>query len=295
MIPVEIMKKIKRLHIKTSRLATNIFAGDYKSVFKGRGLEFFEVREYVVGDEIRQIDWNVTARTGSAHIKKFVEERELTIMFLIDISGSSGFGSVDRLKRDLEAEICAVLASSASKNNDKVGLIMFSDIIEKYIAPKKGRHHNLRLIRVVLYTTPNGKGTDIPLAFQFLNMVMKKSCVVFLISDLFAENIRKPLLISSKKHDLITIRVNDPVDHNLPDVGFVNFRDPETQKKFFINTADSDLRKNYSKSNIEHFEKTDKLLKRLSIDNINISTTGEYVNALVDFFEKRKMRRKGRG
>ena len=228
MIPQEVMKTIRHIQIRTSHMVNDMLAGQYKSIFRGQGMEFEEVREYVPGDDIRLIDWNVTARTAVPHIKKLVEERELTVMLLVDASGSGRFGSKDRFKNELAAELCAVLAFSAIKNNDKVGLIIFTHEVELYVPPNKGRRHVLRVVREVLYFKPKGRGTNIPEALHFLNGVTKRRAVAFLVSDFMEDDYEIPLRIANKRHDIIAVTVTDPREEELPDVGLINVQDAET-------------------------------------------------------------------
>ena len=296
MIPQEILKKIKWIHITTGRLAADVFAGEYKSVFKGRGLEFHDVREYQVGDEIRMIDWNVTARSDKPYIKRYIEERQLTIMILLDASRSGYFGSVNKLKKDIAAEISAVLASSASKNNDRVGLVIFTDRIEKFIPPRKGRHHILRIVRELLCYKPEGKGTDIPLCLEYLDKITTHSAIAFLISDFYtAPDIQKPLSIANKRHDIIAVRITDPRDTDLPNVGIIALADAESGKRYFVDTSRPSIREQYRKAAGEKQSQVQKLLRSVKIDTVNISTKGSYVDALIEFFERRKLRRRMRG
>ena len=290
MLPAEVIKKIRRIQIKTTRLVTDVFAGQYESVFKGKGMEFDEVREYYPGDDVRSIDWNVTARTGHPHIKKFIEERQLTIMLLLDASGSCHFGSVNRLKSELIAEVCAVLAFSAIKNNDRVGLIIFTDRIEKFIPPKKGLRHVLRVIKEALYYKPASKGTDISQALEYLNKVTTRSAVTFLISDFVSEDIKKPLAIANKRHDLIAIDVKDPKEFSLPKVGIVAVKDAETGQELELDTRDNIFLEDYKRKALSQFEEINKLFKSISIDCINVSTDRPYTDELVKFFRMREKR-----
>ena len=287
-IPDEIFRKIRRVQIATARLVTEVFAGEYKSVFKGRGLEFCEVREYQSGDDIRTIDWNVTAREGKPYVKKHIEERELSVMFLLDVSGSSYFGTTENLKRDRAAEVCSVLAGSAMSNNDKVGLIIFSDRIEKFIPPRKGTSHVLRIIREMLYHKPEGKGTDIPLCLEYLNRVTTRSTISFLVSDFFAAGLKKPLAIANKRHDIVAVRITDPRDFDMPDVGMVKLEDPENGREFLIDTSSRSLRDKYHSIAQKEEEARKQLFYSVNIDSIEISTGAQYTEALTDFFNRRK-------
>lgn len=291
MIPIHILKKIKRIQVTTAKKATDIFAGEYKSIFKGKGLEFQEVREYMPGDEIRSIDWNVTARMGSPFIKKHIEERELTIMFLLDLSRSNSFGTVNAIKRDLAAEVAAVLAASATKNNDKVGLIIFTDRIESFIPPRKGTSHVFRIIREALYHEPKGKGTDIAGCLEYMNKVIKKSTVTFLISDFYADNLKKPLSVSNKKHDLVAVHITDPMDINMPNVGVVKLEAAETGKSYFIDTSSAAIREKYNADALKRNEERKKLFYSVSMDRVEISTAEPYEEALIKFFKGRKLKR----
>ena len=290
MIPQEVMKQIRRIQIRTSHLVNDILAGQYESVFKGQGMEFREVREYVPGDDIRMIDWNVTARTGTPHVKLLAEERELTVMLLVDASGSGFFGSVGRFKNELAAELCAVLAFSAIKNNDKVGLIIFTDDIELYVPPTKGRTHVLRVIREVLYFKPRGTGTDIPGALQFLNGVTTRRAVVFLVSDFMADDYEVPLRIANRRHDVIAVPVADPREEELPDVGLVAVRDTETGREALVNTSDPQVRKQYARAAAERGKMRDDIFQRTRVDAIYVRTDRPYVEAIYRFFRMRERR-----
>ena len=291
MIPVNILKKIRRIQITTAKKATDLFAGEYKSIFKGRGMEFEEVREYLPGDEIRSIDWNVTARMGTPFIKKFIEERELTIMFLLDVSASSCFGTVNTLKRDLAAEVCAVLAASATKNNDKVGLIIFTDRIESFVPPRKGTSHVFKVIKEALYHKPQGKGTNIRLALDHLTRMMKKSTITFLISDFYDDGIKKSLSVASKRHDIVAVHISDPCDTEIPDVGVIKLDDSETGKGYLLNTSDPHVRDEYKRKALEKLEERKKLFYSVNMDKVDISTARPYEKSLIEFFKTRKMRR----
>jgi uncharacterized protein (DUF58 family) len=290
MIPKEVLQQIRRIQITTSRMVTDVFSGQYQSVFKGRGMEFDEVREYQPGDEIRLIDWNVTARMGHPYIKKFMEERELTVMFLLDVSGSSYFGTVNKLKRQIAAEICSVLAFSAIRNNDKVGLIIFTDRIEKFVPPKKGASHVLRIIREALYFNPQGKKTDIPAALEYLNKVCKRSTVTFIVSDFYAQEFEKPLSIANKRHDLVSITITDPKELDLPNIGIVQFDDPETDRTFNLDTSNEDLRRNFRQNALKIIEERKKIFERLGVDNLDIRCDIPYNRTLFKFFRMRERR-----
>ncbi len=290
MIPKEILKKVRRIEITTSRMVTDIFAGQYQSVFKGKGIEFDEVREYQAGDDIRSIDWNVTARMGHPYIKKFVEERELTVMLVLDVSMSSHFGSTKQLKSQLAAELCSILAFSAIKNNDKVGLIIFTDRIEKFIPPRKGPRHVLRVVREALYNVPQGRKTNISAAVEYLNRVMKRRAVTFIISDFLDKDYKRSLSIANKKHDIIAITIMDPRESTLPDVGIVRLCDAETGEDFAVDTSDPAIRRQYEKENRERIEERNRLLSSIRVDRINVSTAVPYVKELIGFFKMRERR-----
>jgi uncharacterized protein (DUF58 family) len=294
----EILKKVRQIEVRTRRMVDDSLAGSYHSVFKGRGMNFDEVREYVPGDEIRTIDWNVTARTGVPHVKKFTEERELTIMLMIDISGSGGFGSGDQSKREMMAELGSVLAFSAVRNNDKVGLILFSDFVELFIPPAKGRSHILRVIREILFFQPRGKGTDIGEALDFVNRVTKRRCVTFLISDFCLpdkfedalDHIRPKLQITGRRHDLITVSVNDPRERELPDIGWITLEDAETGEQVIMNTADTWTRRAYAELAEDRLEQFSHTVRRAGIDLLKLSTDEPYLGPLMGFFRARKRR-----
>lgn len=293
MIPAEILKKIKRIQITTGRLVTNVFAGEYKSVFKGRGLEFHEVREYIPGDEVRMIDWNVSARSGGGklYVKKFIEERELTVMLLLDASRSSYFGTVNALKKDRAAEVCSVLAGSAVKNNDRVGLIIFTDRIEKFIPPRKGTTHVNRVIRDALYYKPEGRGTDIPKCLEYLGKVSTRSTVSFLISDFYTPDIKKMLAISNKRHDIVAINILDPRDLEMPDAGLLKVYDAESMTGRLIDTSSRRAREEYGRNALDRLQLMKRVFASVRVDSIDIRTDIPYTDALVNFFDKRKLRR----
>ncbi|WP_457574421.1 DUF58 domain-containing protein [Desulfolithobacter sp.] len=298
----EILKKVRQVEVRTRRLVDDTLAGSYHSVFKGRGMNFDEVREYVPGDEIRTIDWNVTARTGTPHVKKFTEERELTIMLMIDISGSGGFGSTTRSKREYMAELGSVLAFSAIRNNDKVGLILFTDFVELYIPPGKGKSHVLRVIREILFFEPKHRKTDIGAALDFLGRVSKqKKCVTFLLSDFclpgeYEENlqrIRPKLQITGRRHDLIAVSVTDPREHELVDVGWITLEDAETGEQILIDTADQATRSRYRELARERCQLLARTVRSSGVDLLELRTDREYTGALMTFFGLRQ-RRMGR-
>ena len=286
----ELLKKVRKLEIKTKGLTKQIFSGEYHSAFKGRGMSFSEVRDYQYGDDVRNIDWNVTARTGGPHVKIFEEERELTVMLLIDVSASSFFGVSSRFKSDMMTELAAVIAFSAITNNDKVGAIMFSDHIEKYLPPKKGKQNILRIIRELLNLTPVRSGTNLSEALIYLNNIEKKRAIVFVLSDFMAEGYQQALTIAAKRHDIIGVHIFDEREKNLPDVGLLHVEDAETGQKRLIDTSDASIRTqfaSYFESNRERFKKDFALAKS---DTISISTEEDYIKAMQVFFKRRSKR-----
>lgn len=293
MIPSEVMQTIRRIQFKTSRMVNDILAGQYESVFKGQGMEFKEVRAYVPGDDIRNIDWNVTARSGEPHVKLLAEERELTVMLLVDASGSGRFGSVSRFKNELAAELCAVLAFSAIKNNDKVGLIIFTDEVELYVPPKKGRMHVLRVIREVLFFEPAASGTNIPEALHYMNRVIKRRAVAFVVSDFMEEDYEAPLRIANKRHDVIAVAVTDPREETLPPVGWIAVRDTETGRESLINTNDRSVRQQYETAARERAERRDEILRRTGVDAMHVRTDRPYIEEIYRFFRMRERRLAG--
>jgi len=290
MIESDILRKIRTIEIKTTKLVEDYFSGQYESVFKGMGMEFSEVREYFPGDDVRAIDWNVTARFGRPFIKKFTEERELTIVLMVDLSGSEQFGSREKSKAEIACEIGAIIAFSALKNQDKVGLILFTEEPEKYLPAKKGRRHVLRIIREILMYRPQKKGTHIQKALEFLNDVVKRRAVVFLISDFIGENYEKLLRITNKKHDLITIVLNDEREKNLPPIGLLELEDSETGERVLIDSGDPNFTSQYMKLVSEEEEKRSKLFKKTRIDSVEIRSDQSYVTPLYRFFRMRAKR-----
>ena len=290
MLPKEIIQKIRRIQITTSRLVTDILSGEYKSVFKGRGIEFDEVRQYQPGDEIRSIDWNVTARMGQPFIKKYVEERQLTVMIMLDLSGSSYFGTTKRLKRELAAEVSSVLAFAAIHNNDRVGLIIFTDRIEKFIPPRKGHQHVLRVIRDALYFKPKGKGTDVAAALRYLDKVLKRRALTFIISDFFTKDFKKPLTISNKRHDIVAVTITDPRESELPRAGLIELVDAESGRPFLIDTLSARVRKRYAATSRSLGEGRSELFSSSHVDHIDIRTDKPYIEELIKFFRTRGKR-----
>lgn len=288
----ELLQKVRKIEIKTKGLSNNIFAGEYHSAFKGRGMAFSEVREYQYGDDIRNIDWNVTARFHKPFVKIFEEEREMTVMLLIDVSGSNDFGSVDATKRDLTAELAAVLAFSAIQNNDKVGVIFFSDQIEKFIPPKKGSSHILRIIREIVTFTPQHRGTDIGEGLKFLTSAIKKRTTAFLISDFVTnKSFEQEMRIAARKHDLISLRITDKRELIIPKIGLVKFRDNETDKEIWVDTSTNAWNQAYQKY-VQHATTTlNKTFTNNGVDNTLIYTDEDYVKPLMQLFKRRESRR----
>jgi len=291
MIPKEVLKNIRRIQISTSRMVTDVFAGQYRSVFKGRGMEFDEVREYQPGDDIRSIDWNVTARLGHPYVKKFVEERELTVMLMVDVSRSMYYGTTPYLKKKLAAELCSVLAFSAIKSNDKVGLIVFSDEVERFVPPRKGTSHVLRIIRDVLYTEAERVGTDIGGALKYLDGVCKRRSVVFLISDLYDDNIRRALSAVRKKHDLVAITLTDRSEKELVPAGILSVVDAETGRPYAIDTGDPKVRQAYASRSRELLDARRRMLQSIRVDHVDLNNDQSYINELVKFFRMRERRK----
>lgn len=291
MISREILRQVKRIEITTTRLVEDFLGGDYESVFKGQGIEFADVREYVPGDDIRTIDWNVTARSQHTFVKQYVEERELTVFFLVDASSSCSFGTAAKFKSEIIAEICALLAFAAVKNHDKVGLSIFTDRVEKYIPMKKGKQHVLRVVREILGYQPAHNLTQYETAFEFLSHVLRRRAVIFLISDFigFPEN-PKSLRILAKKHDIIAIRTSDPLETGIPAVGLVEVEDAETGDRALINTSDPGFREKYRKAGEERIGKVEKFFKSVGIDKIDIETDKSYVDPILKFFKIREKR-----
>ncbi|OGW79658.1 MAG: hypothetical protein A3G33_07120 [Omnitrophica bacterium RIFCSPLOWO2_12_FULL_44_17] len=286
----QILDQVKQIEIKSTRLVNEIFAGEYQSVFKGRGMEFAEVREYVPGDDIRTIDWNVTARSQHPFIKKFIEERELTVIFVVDGSRSLYFGSTEKMKATLAAEIAALLAFSAVKNHDKVGLLIYTDTIEKFLPPKKGKSNVLRVVREVLYHQPTGKQTNLKIALEYLNQTVKRNAVVFVISDFIDHGYEQALKIANRKHDLIAIQIIDPREQKLPPCGWIEMEDGETSERALVNTQDKRFRDDYEKVCLKREAKTDYLFKLMGIDSVKIIAGTSYVHPLVKFFRRREKR-----
>ncbi|HEY5895769.1 MAG TPA: DUF58 domain-containing protein [Chthoniobacterales bacterium] len=285
-----ILKKIRHLELRTRKLVEAAFAGQYHSVFKGRGMNFDEVRQYQPGDEIRSIDWNVTARTGDAYIKKFTEERELVVMLVVDVSASGLYGSVASSKRDLAAEVASVLAFSAIRNNDKVGLLLFTDGVELFIPPKKGRTHTLRLIREILYYEPKNRGTHPATALDYLNKVLSCRAVVFLVSDFQTELFTRELSVTGQRHDLVAITVVDPREEELPNVGLITLEDAETGEQVEVNTRDRRVREAFRQRALDLQRQWRDVFRSRNIDVIRLRTNEDYLPAMQTFFKQRERR-----
>ena len=290
MIPREILKQVRRVEIATRGLVNEVFSGEYHSVFKGRGMNFAEVRAYQYGDDIRSIDWNVTARTGTPFVKVFDEERELTVMLVVDVSASGDFGSRSRMKGEVAVEICAVLAFSAITNNDKVGLIIFSDRIEKFVPPRKGRRHGLRVLRELLYFQPEGRGTDVAGALGYLARVVRRRAVVFVVSDFFDTGYQKALAVAGRRHDTIVIRMGDPRERELPAVGYIELEDAETGEQLTVNVSDPAFREAFNRDVTETRTALEREFRKTGVDVIEISTDRRYADRLMRFFRQRAKR-----
>jgi len=290
MIPKEILKKVRRIEITTRGMVNDVFSGEYQSVFKGRGIEFTEVREYLHGDDIRSIDWNVTARMGHPYVKKFDEERQLTIVFLVDASASARFGTVERTKTELAAELSAVLALSAARNNDRVGLVAFTDRIEKVVPPDRGRRHALRVVRELLSLEPEGRGTDIPLALDYLANVVQRHAIVFLVSDFLAEGYERALAVANRRYDLVAVEVTDPREAELPRVGVLELTDAESGERIVVDTDDAAFRLRYREAAEARRAERARTFRKLGIDTITLRTGADYVEPLERFFRARERR-----
>jgi len=290
MIPREILKKVRKIEISTRGLVNQVFSGEYQSVFKGRGINFAEVREYQYGDDIRSIDWNVTARTGAPHVKIFEEERELTVMLVVDVSASGDFGSRERMKGDLAVEVCSLLAFSAIKNNDKVGLLIFSDRIEKFVPPRKGRKHVLRVLRELLYHEPQGEKTDIRAALEYLMRVIRRRAVVFVVSDFLAPDFDRPLAVAGRRHDVIAVRVRDRREIDLPPIGLLELEDAESGDRLLVDTSDPTFRRAFARKSAAEHERLDRAFRRSKVDVIDLRPDEPYVKPLMRFFKERAAR-----
>ena len=293
MISRELVKKLKKIEIYTSRLANDQLAGSYHSVFKGRGMAFSEVRQYQPGDDVRFIDWNVSARMNDTYVKVFTEEREMTVMLLVDLSASERFGSTEKPKIETVAEVAALLAFSAIKNNDRVGLILFTDRVERFVPPKKGRSHVMRVVTEILNADPDGEGTDLGVALDLLGGIGKRRTVAFLISDFIADQYEKPLKVVSAKHDLIPIQIVDPREEELPDIGLALVEDLETGELVEVDTSDLDVRAEYARETLRQRAAREHLFRRLQLDHVTVSTDRDFVRPLTELFRLRQRRLTG--
>src|SRR6185436_19763628 len=279
-VPPEILRQVKLIELRTRGLVNSVFTGEYRSVFKGQGMEFSEVREYQPGDEVRSIDWNVTARMGRPFVKRYIEERELTVMLAVDLSGSERFGTRGRFKSELASELAAVLAMSAIRNNDRVGAVLFTDRIEHVVPPRKGRRHALRLMRDLLVWDPEGTKTDLPAALEFTGKMVAHKSIIFVVSDFQAPDLEHPLKLLAQRHDVIAVTVDDPSERTLPDIGLARFIDPETGDTIDIDTSDADVRRKFGEAVEEEINSRRRLLRRLAIDEIPVHTDGSIVEPL---------------
>ncbi len=289
----DLLKRVRQIEIKTRGLTRNIFAGEYHSAFKGRGMAFAEVREYQFGDDIRNIDWNVTARYSHPYIKVFEEERELTVMLLIDVSGSQDFGTFQKLKSNIITEIAAILAFSAIQNNDKIGVIFFSEAVEKFIPPKKGKSHILRIIREMIDFRPENRGTNIPEALRYLTNAIKKKCTAFIISDFIDDHsdLERALSVANNKHDVVAVRIYDEREEELPAIGMMKVKDAETGKYVWVNSSDNVTRKIYRDWWLSHSDRLKGIYTRCGVDATYINTREDYVRSLINLFKIREARR----
>ena len=293
-VPPEILRQVKLLELRTRGLVNSLFTGEYRSVFKGQGMEFSEVREYQPGDEVRSIDWNVTARMRKPYVKRYIEERELTVMLVVDLSGSERFGTRNRFKSELASELAAVLAMSAIRNNDRVGAVLFTDRIEHVVPPRKGRRHALRLMRDLLAFEPVGQGTDIAAAVDYVGKMLVHKAIIFLVSDFQEEELEQPLKLLAQRHDVVAVTVDDPSEHELPDLGLARFVDPETGHTLDVDTSDPAVRARFAEAVTEELTARKRLLRRLAIDEIPLHTDGGVVDPLIRFFRTRETRSRQR-
>ncbi len=290
----EVLRQVKLLELQTRGLVNSLFTGEYRSVFKGQGMEFAEVREYQAGDEVRSIDWNVTARMRRPFVKRYIEERELTVMLAVDLSGSERFGTRGRFKSELASELAAVLAMSAIRNNDRVGAVLFTDRIEHVVPPRKGRRHALRLMRDLLVFEPTGARTDLPAALEFTGKMLSHKSIIFVVSDFQAADIEHPLKLLAQRHDVVAVTVDDPSEQTLPDIGLARFVDPETGTTLDVDTSDPDVRAQFAAAVEEELTSRRRLLRRLAIDEIPVHTDGSVVEPLIRFFRARETRARRR-
>jgi uncharacterized protein (DUF58 family) len=293
-VPPEILRQVKLLELRTRGLVNSLFTGEYRSVFKGQGMEFSEVREYQPGDEVRSIDWNVTARMRKPYVKRYIEERELTVMLVVDLSGSERFGTRKRFKSELASELAAVLAMSAIRNNDRVGAVLFTDRIEHVVPPRKGRRHALRLMRDLLAFEPTGTGTDIVAAVDYAGKMLVHKAIIFLVSDFQEADLEHPLKLLAQRHDVVAVTVDDPSEHELPDLGLARFVDPESGETLDVDTSDPDVRARFAEAVAEETAARKRLLRRLAIDEIPLHTDGGVVDPLIKFFRTRETRSRQR-
>ena len=293
-VPADILRQVKLLELRTRGLVNSLFSGEYRSVFKGQGMEFSEVREYQPGDEVRSIDWNVTARMRKPYVKRYIEERELTVMLAVDLSGSERFGTRRRFKSELASELAAVIAMTAIRNNDRVGTLLFTDKVELVVPPRKGRKHALRLIRDLLVFKPEGRGTDVALATDYLNKMLAHKTIIFLVSDFMAPDIERPLKLLAQRHDVVAVTVEDPSELELPDIGLARLVDPESGETIDIDTSDPKVRSAYDWNVSEEREERKHLLRRLAIDEVPVRTDGSIVEPLFRFFRARETRKRVR-
>ena len=292
MVPAEIFRKVRQIEISTSRLVTDMLAGEYHSVFKGQGMEFHEVRPYSPGDEVRSIDWNVTARMGDPYVRRYHEERELSVMLVVDVSGSADFGSVRRFKRDLATELAAVLSFAATTNNDRVGLLIFTDRVELLIPPRKGRRHVLRLIRDMLVFEPEGRGTDIKLALDTINLVLQRHSIVFLVSDFLAdpEDYQQAMAVTNRRHDVVAIDLHDPMEREIPDVGLLVLEDAETGELQQVDTSSRGWRNSFATETRRFQAAKSQAFSSSKVDRVSVTTDRDYVAGLTTFFKRRSRR-----
>jgi uncharacterized protein (DUF58 family) len=293
-VPPEILRQVKLLELRTRGLVNSLFTGEYRSVFKGQGMEFSEVREYQPGDEVRSIDWNVTARMRKPYVKRYIEERELTVMLAVDLSGSERFGTRTRFKSELASELAAVLAMSAIRNNDRVGAVLFTDRIEHVVPPRKGRRHALRLMRDLLAFEPEGRGTDLAGALEYAGKMLTHKAIIFVVSDFQAPDLEQPLKLLAQRHDVVAVTVDDPSEQELPDIGQARFVDPETGVTIDIDTSDANVRARFAEAVAEELSARRKLLRRLAIDEVPVRTDGGVVDPLIKFFRTRETRSRRR-
>lgn len=290
MLPKELIQAVKHLEIIARRAVNDQLAGQYQSVFKGRGMDFVDVREYQPGDDIRVIDWNVSARTDALHIKQFVEERELTVFLLVDASGSQLFGTRNKRKQETAAELAALIAFSAIKNNDRVGLITFTDRIETFLSPKKGRKHVLRVISEILEQRVSSKGTDVALALEHLMRIMRKKAVVFVISDFQSPEIEKALTIAKRRHEIVPVVITDPMEEELPNMGLLRIEDPETDRSVLIDTTSKKVREAYARAALEQKERRERTFRKLKMDFVNVRLDEDHIAPLIKYFKQRARR-----